>query len=55
LNSLAQNKGTGTIASGATESINLSDSIVDVYLDSVLVGTASVPYGNNETINVTFS
>jgi len=55
LNSLAQNKGTGTIPSGATESINLSDSVVDVYLDGVLVGTASVPYGNNEIINVTFS
>lgn len=55
LNSLAQNKGTGTIASGATESINLSDSVVDVYLDAVLVGSASVPYGNNEIINVTFS
>jgi hypothetical protein len=55
LNSLAQNKGTGTIPSGSTESINLSDSVVDVYLDGVLVGTASVPYGNNEIINVTFS
>jgi len=55
LNSLSQNKGTGTIPSGATESINLSDSVVDVYLDAVLVGSASVPYGNNEIINVTFS
>lgn len=55
LNSLDQNKGTGTIPSGDTENIDLSDTVVNVYLDEVLVGSANVPYGNDETINVFFT
>jgi len=55
LNSLSQNKGTGTIPSGDTVDIDLSDTVVNVYLDEVIVGSANVPYGNDETINVFFT
>lgn len=54
LNSLDQNKGTGTIPSGDTADIDLSDTVVNVYLDDVLEDSVSVPYGNTETINIIF-
>lgn len=54
LNSLDQSKGTGSIVSGATADINLSDTVVNVYLDEVLQDSVSVPYGNTETINIIF-
>jgi len=53
LNSLGQNKGTGTIPSGDTSDIDLLDTEIDFYVNGVFNQSVSIPYGNNETINVT--
>lgn len=53
LNSLGQNKGTDTIASGATGNISISDVSLDIYLGEDFVETVSVPYANSETITIT--
>jgi hypothetical protein len=53
LNSLDQNKGTGTIASGATGNIDLVDTVINFSVNGVFNQSVSVPYGNSQTINIT--
>lgn len=53
LNSLNQNKGTGTIASGATGNIDLVDTVINFLVNGVFNQSVSIPYGNSETINIT--